>query len=254
MSTKNPTENYLKGEQLDNQAYLSEGISRREFLKGAAGLAGAAIFGEGFLKQMEAWAEDGVSVYIDNFEVAGDLPQGLYQNVERQIPMKLATILRNKGVKVITRSDKVTDDTIIIRGTFNYKYKDPQMRTGYMDLPFDSIELNIQYEDNESLAGGKTYKRDSRMFPDPMLDEVGSDMAGYLINRRTPPRGSRLQNEKHGPDVMKMVIDGKERTVVRCAPGPNTTKILEEKDQEGLKALKRIGQIPVGKELYQIID
>jgi len=259
---KSHIENYMRGEEFDRQPYLSEGISRRGFLKGLVGLTGATgatIFGKGILKQMEAWAQHGASVYIANFDVTGDLPQGLYQNVERQIPTTLETILRNKGIKVITRSDRITDDTIIIKGSFNYRYKDSQMRTGYQDLPFDSIELNIQYESNGSLLEGKRYKRDARKFPNPMIDEVGSDISLYLkMNSMGPPKESVSRNDVQAPDEIMVQINGhwKKARKYKGIIADDTWKAIERNDQGVIKSLQRdVGIIITeDKQAYKIIN
>jgi hypothetical protein len=210
MATKNPIENYLKGEELDNQPYFSKGISRRGFLKLAGGTALGAVFGEGFLKQMEAWAQDGVSVYIDNFLIGGDIPEGKYQNVDKTIPRELAKILKNKGIKVLTNPDRITDDTIIIRGTFTYIADDHSMPRISDGSPFfaDSIKISVEYENGGSLMGSKELKYDWRFYPDPMLENVGREVAAEL-------KGTRGNNRitKNNPDEVSIDIGGEYETI-----------------------------------------
>lgn len=192
MATKNPIGNYLKGErEIDSSVYQSpEGkqpykMSRRGFLKGAAGLAGAAIFGEGLLKQMEAWAQDnGVSVYIEpQFLISGREPyEGAFNNIDMAIPMKLSSILKQKGIKVITRPEKITDDTIIIRGTFNYIASDNENEKSSSGRFLDSIEINIQYEKDGSLLDSQIFKQDERKYPDPMLYQIVDTISKNVIN------------------------------------------------------------------------
>ena len=169
-------------EEIDSQPYFSKGISRRGFLKGAAGLAGAAIFGEGFLKQMEAWAEDGVSVYIEDFLVGGDLPEGKYQNASKTIPRELAKILKNNGINVLTSPEYITNDTIIIKGTFTYSANDYTMPRTFDGSPFfvDSIKISVDYENGGSLMDSNELKYDWRLYPDPMLGQIGEDAAKFL--------------------------------------------------------------------------
>jgi len=260
MSTKNPIENYLKGEELDNQPYLSKGISRRGFLKGAAALTGAAVFGEGFLKQMEAWAQNGVSVYIDNFLIGGDIPEGKYQNASKTIPRELAKILKSRGINVLTSPEYITNDTIIIRGTFTYNANDHTMPRISDGSPFfaDSIKISVEYENGGSLIDSNELKYDWRLYPDPMLGNLGREMYDYISSIRSKKRVSRTERppllSNQTRDEIVMEIDGKRRRLKKAIINDNVRKLAETGNEKIIKLLEEDGFKIIDKQIYKIID
>jgi hypothetical protein len=246
-------------EELDSQPYLSEGISRRGFLKGAAALTGAAIFGEGFLKQMEAWAQDGVSVYIDNFLIGGDIPEGKYQNVDKTIPRELAKILKRNGINVLTNPEYITNDTIIISGTFTYSANDHTMPRISDGSPFfmDSIKISVEYENGGSLIDSNELKYDWRLYPDPMLGNLGREMSNYIGSIRSKRRISRTEQSpllSQTRDEIVMEIDGKRRRLKKAIMNDNVRKLAEAGNEKIIKLLEEDGFKIIDKQIYKIID
>jgi hypothetical protein len=212
-------------EELDSQPYLSEGISRRGFLKGAAALTGAAIFGEGLLKQMEAWAQNnGVKVYINS------------KNLDEGLLMKLESALNRKGIKT---TEYVENADIEIKLGIFYKENDADIPAPGLTR-HDSATISVKYIKPEGSSESVTYPKINADFLDSYIDSLGDDMARYMINSRSPPRGSRLQNENKSPDKIKMVVDGKERTLIK-GPDEKTNKYVKENNQAIIKSLEKDG-------------
>ncbi|MCJ7816686.1 MAG: twin-arginine translocation signal domain-containing protein [Candidatus Aenigmarchaeota archaeon] len=211
-------------EQLDSQPYFSKGISRRGFLKGAAGLAGAAIFGEGFLKQMEAWAQDGVSVYIEDFTESylTDQFQHTANNIGLSVSKNLKLNLNSRGITIADNPD----GGIIVWGHCEERYDNSQ---GPM------IYVNIGYKINgRPVKGGVT-----EYYP------VGQQMfkMGDITN-------------KVYSDLMQLKGTKNKKNLEEIGLGPNARKMMEDPAQRErlIKSFEKDGYVVEGNKLFKIKD
>ncbi len=145
MATRNPIGNYLKGEEIDSQPYLSEGISRRGFLKSATIFTGAAILGEGLVKQMGAWAEEnGTSVYIEDFTESYLTSQPVLKNIGNSVSKNLKVNLTRKGINL---KQKSSDSHITILGHCEEMFEGGGK--GIM------VHINISYRNSDKAFNGR---------------------------------------------------------------------------------------------------
>ena len=193
--------------QEEHQPY---NMGRRSFLKLAGATVAGAVFGGDFFKQMEALAEDGKSVYIGNFLKGGDIPEGKYQNVDKTIARELGKILKRNRINVLKTPELITNDTIIISGTFTYTANDHSMPPISEGSPFffDSIKISVEYENGGSLLGSNELKYDWTRYPDPMLEKIGMEVAAELKGKN-----GNNSSTKNNPDEVSIDIGGEYETV-----------------------------------------
>jgi len=195
MATRNPIENYLKSEDIDSQPYFSKGTSRRGFLKGTVALTGAAVFGEGLLKQIGAWAQDGVKVYI------GDIIQGKTA-LDPTWPNLDSIFYHEIGPKLYNRNFEVSDDqdSIVIYGTITELGK--------------SVRASLQFRKNGKFIGGGGYEVPRGQIEDMMeglADQIANDL--YKITNNKITRSENLQVGKQSPNEVVIEIGNKKRIV-----------------------------------------
>jgi hypothetical protein len=247
MATRNPMENYLKGERELPFEELFLAPEKKPFYKKAARyiapvLTGITIFSgipqwdapkhvpkqnikqdgivytlksapkslQKLLKVAKAWAEDGVSVYVEDFTEGSQRDPPAMYNMGSSFSKELKINLSNKGVNVVEGSD----DGITIFGHCT-EISDP--------IKGHLIRVNFGYKVNGKSIdgfGGSDYFNSSQ-YNDKIWEITNfiynelmrlSSRGGY--KRQTKTEGNKWQEIELGPNAKKMLGDPQFRHLV----------------------------------------
>jgi hypothetical protein len=170
-----------------------------------------------FLKQAEAWAEDGIVVYIEDFKVR--VPSAsefdTYANQGEAATSLLRNALRKRGVKVVTRTDKIKKDTIVIKGEYVYQMNDTETQS----LPDydptqtpDTITVSIEFDKDGESIGPRIYRKcQDPHYSGSMVDSLAYEAVGYLrglSNEKNPsPPGKTETLNSDAPDWFQDLVN-----------------------------------------------